>query len=379
MWGICPVLATTAHWPHHLFPTLPLIQWTTIDASTSLEDLLLDLWSTLIGPSMPSPWEILHSRTIQCPSKPSTTVDMEHIWDYMIAKKQDQKQYFDRAHNARELKKLDPNQEILFLSPIENAYIPRTIIDRTSSPHSYYIEAQGKRYCRTRVHIRPIQQDIFEYPILHLQTQLPKLSQNPKPSHIPKPSISVRAHLHTTSLSTHTKTKPLASTTNSCIPRPQQLRASQPNPHLCPITPMLHWLINSYIIVLPKWPFPKYIFPLEATSQPGTQAAQPITCTTLVDIIAVSPQSPSTATSSDLTPAPSDDETDTNSLMMTMTNSDPDHPKAESPTDQSGTTNDKESPMTLQGETTRGVTNDHWCRTTRGVTSKDGKLQIILN
>ena len=66
---------------------------------------------------------------------------------------------------------------------------------------------------------------------------------------------------------------------------------------------------------------------------------------------------------------PSCDCTLEESPLMTETNSNPDHPEVESPTDKYSTTNDQESPMTLHGETTRGVTNDHQHRATRGATS----------
>ena len=62
----------------------------TQDASKSLKDLLLDMQSTPIGPNMPSSHEILHNRTFQCPSKLSTPVNMEHVWNFLLAKMQSQ-------------------------------------------------------------------------------------------------------------------------------------------------------------------------------------------------------------------------------------------------------------------------------------------------
>ena len=40
--------------------------------------------------------------------------------------------------------------------PTADQYIPGTILDKITVPCSYTIEAQGKWYCRTREHIRPI-------------------------------------------------------------------------------------------------------------------------------------------------------------------------------------------------------------------------------
>ena len=178
---------------------------------------------------MSSPWEILHNRTIQCPSNPLTPFNMEHVQDYLIAKKQSQKLYFDHVQNAKEIKQLDPGQEVLFLSTAESAYTPGMIIDRASTPRGYYIEAQSKQYCRTRQHIRPIQQDIFKSPVPKPKAQLPK------PSCIPKPSLSARAHPNTLPQSIHPKPKGLASTaytiSNSCIPR--SLCSQQKLPIVC--------------------------------------------------------------------------------------------------------------------------------------------------
>ena len=127
---------------------------------------------------MPSPREILHNRTFQHPSKPSTPVNMEHVWNLLLARKQSQKQYFDHDHNAKEQQLLDPCQEVLFLFPAENEYIPRTIFDRPSTPHSYNIEVQGKCYCRTREHIRPIHLNIFKHPLPQPKLLHPAASPN---------------------------------------------------------------------------------------------------------------------------------------------------------------------------------------------------------
>ena len=108
---------------------------TTQDAGRSIKDLLLYLWSTPISPQMPSSREILHNRTIQCLGKPSTPVDMEEVCNHLIAMKKSQKQYFDRAHNAKAMAQLDLSQEILFLYPTDQStYIHRTIVDKASTP-----------------------------------------------------------------------------------------------------------------------------------------------------------------------------------------------------------------------------------------------------
>ena len=111
--------------------TLKTALSTSQDARTSLNDLLLDLQS-------------------------------------IISKKQMQEQYFDKSHNARPWSQLDPGQEVLFLSPAyQNSYIPSTIVDKASMPHSYTTEALGKQYCRNGEHICPIKQDIVPRNTMH--------------------------------------------------------------------------------------------------------------------------------------------------------------------------------------------------------------------
>ena len=82
-WAISPA---STHWPHHVLSPLTLIQWLhqvagqdaqdhpqhEPNTGTSLEDLLLDLWSTPISPKIPSPRESLHNRMINCPDRPPT-------------------------------------------------------------------------------------------------------------------------------------------------------------------------------------------------------------------------------------------------------------------------------------------------------------------
>ena len=78
-------------------------------------------------------------------------VNMEMVWDYQIAKKELQKQNFDKSHNVKPLLTLDPSQEVLFLSPAkQHSYIPGTIIEKASTPQSYIIDAQGKLYHGSR-------------------------------------------------------------------------------------------------------------------------------------------------------------------------------------------------------------------------------------
>ena len=41
---------------------------------------------------------------------------MEMVWNYLIARKITQKEYFDKSHGMKPLSTLDPDQNVLFLS-----------------------------------------------------------------------------------------------------------------------------------------------------------------------------------------------------------------------------------------------------------------------
>ena len=194
---------------------------------------LLDLQSTPISPKRPSQREFLHNRTIQYPGRPSMPINMEAVCNHLILKKQMQKQYFGKSHNAKPPSQLNPSQEVLFLSPVDQTtYIPNTIVDRTSTSHSYTIEAQSKQYCIPREHIYPIQQDIIpRNTMYHPEPQLfPNLSCIP----IPKPSHSAPLHSHAKA---HPKPNPKAQSPNSHMPQLSLSHAPQPNPVPSPSTP----------------------------------------------------------------------------------------------------------------------------------------------
>ena len=128
---------------------------TALPTKKPLQSVLLDLRSMPIGPNMPAPHEILHNRTIQGPGRPSQPVDMEHIRNFPISKRQAQCDQFNKAHGVWALPEVPPGQEVLFRSPASDEYIPRTIIEKAPVPQSYIIEAQGKKYLRTREHVWP--------------------------------------------------------------------------------------------------------------------------------------------------------------------------------------------------------------------------------
>ena len=97
---------------------------TATTSGKTLDDVLLSLRSTPIRPNLPSPREILHNHTEECPGHPSHPVNYEQVRNYLLDKKATQKEYHDKSHNAKPLPELEPGQKVLFLSPRgKNQYI----------------------------------------------------------------------------------------------------------------------------------------------------------------------------------------------------------------------------------------------------------------
>ena len=132
---------------------------TTAEASgKTLDKILLHIRSTPIGPDLPSSREILHNLTEDRPGKPSQPVNFGQIRNYLISQNGKQKDNHDCRHQAKSLPELQPGQQVLFLSPVNNKseYIPGTILSPSSTPRSYKIEAKGRIYHHTRQHIHTI-------------------------------------------------------------------------------------------------------------------------------------------------------------------------------------------------------------------------------
>ena len=106
----------------------------------TLDDLLLCIRPTPIRPNLPSPREILHNCTEECPGQPSHPINYEQVRNYLLDKKEIQKKYHDQSHNVKPLSELNTGQNVLFLSPKEqNQYIKGTVTAKASTPRSYYI------------------------------------------------------------------------------------------------------------------------------------------------------------------------------------------------------------------------------------------------
>ena len=118
---------------------------TALPANKPLATVLLDLRSMPIGPKMSAPCEILHNRSIQWPDRPSQPIDLEQVRNFDLQK----------AGLVWPIQ-----QGTQSLSPIRTPPRPRsplqvpwTIIEKAPALHSYIIEAQGKKYHRTREHV----------------------------------------------------------------------------------------------------------------------------------------------------------------------------------------------------------------------------------
>ena len=91
------------------------------------------------------------------PGQTPHAIDYEEIRNYLLDKKSTQNRYHDQSHNVKPFPELKPGQKILFLSlKDENQYTEGTVTNKASTPRSYYLESQGKQYCRTRQHIHAI-------------------------------------------------------------------------------------------------------------------------------------------------------------------------------------------------------------------------------
>ena len=134
---------------------------TATTSGKTLDDVLLSLRSTPIGPNLRKPREMLHNHTEECSRHPLHPVDYEQVRNYLLDKKATQKEYHDKNHNAKPLPELKPGQKVLFLSPREeDQYFEGTITTKALTPRSYHIECQGKTYCHTHQHICTINTEI---------------------------------------------------------------------------------------------------------------------------------------------------------------------------------------------------------------------------
>ena len=179
----------------------------------SLNDLLLILRSTPIGPHLPSPREILHNRTQDQTGQPPHPVDFEEVRNYLIPQKSTEKRHYDKRHNIRDLPELHPG-------PADtNIYIEGTITGPSTTPHSYTIEAQGRTYCCNREHIQPlnINNPTISRPSTYQENHISGPSTQQSPISSPSSNNSCQNTPAKPSKQSHTPT-PKCPASSSCSP-----------------------------------------------------------------------------------------------------------------------------------------------------------------
>ena len=90
---------------------------TATTSGKTLDDVLLSLRSTPIGPNLPSPRDILHNHTEECPGQPSHSVNCKQVRNYLLDKKVTQKEYHDKSHNTKPLSELETRTKISLPQP----------------------------------------------------------------------------------------------------------------------------------------------------------------------------------------------------------------------------------------------------------------------
>ena len=127
---------------------------------------LLQLCDTPITADLPSPAEILHGRPAQGTvlSRPSRKVNICQIHQRLVELQEKQKEQFDRAHRARDLRPLKVKEQVQFFQnkqatgPIK--WTTGTVTEILECGQSYTIQGpNGRVYRRNRAHLKPICHD----------------------------------------------------------------------------------------------------------------------------------------------------------------------------------------------------------------------------
>ena len=126
----------------------------------------LQLRDTPITADLPSPAEILHGHPAQGTvlSRPSKRVNMHQIRQRLVKLQEKQKEHFDRAHRAKDLRPLKIKEQVQFFhnkqgtGPIK--WMTGTVTEILECGQSYMIQAPNSRvYRRNRAHLKPICHD----------------------------------------------------------------------------------------------------------------------------------------------------------------------------------------------------------------------------
>ena len=131
---------------------------TATTSGKTLDDVLLSLRLSPISPNLPSPREILHNCTEECPGHPSHPVDCEQVRNYLLDKKTTQKEYHDKKPQCKTIIRTGTRTENSLPQP-----------KRRKSIHRRHHHYQGS-YTKKVLHRVP-RQDLLPYTPTHMHHQ----------------------------------------------------------------------------------------------------------------------------------------------------------------------------------------------------------------
>ena len=127
---------------------------------------LLQLRDTPIAKDLPSPAEILHGRPAQGAVMPRRhrPVNIQKIRRRLLEIQQTQKEHFDRAHRAKDVRILKVREKVRFFPQKQHGakikWLTGTVTEILERGRSYMLEGpNGKKYRRNRAHLKPLCHD----------------------------------------------------------------------------------------------------------------------------------------------------------------------------------------------------------------------------
>ena len=159
---------------------------------------LLQLCDRPIMADLPSPAEILHG----CPaqgtvlSRPSKCVNICQIWQRLIQLQEKQKENFDKAHRAKDLRVLKVKEQVQFFPNKQGAgpikWITGTVTEILECGLLYMVQAPNSRvYRRNRAHLKPICHDGTSFQDHPAKQEKKQLKNNSFQDHQPSKVKSV--------------------------------------------------------------------------------------------------------------------------------------------------------------------------------------------
>ena len=152
-----------------------------------LHDILNHLSSKPIGFHMSSLWETLQNRMDERPGQPSTPMNTEDFWDFLVEKNSCKRNIMTRGIGPKTYQHHSQDITSWAQKDPEITIISDTIRSTAPEPHSYIIKHQGHLYYLTRHHIHAT--DFSKNCPISRPSQPPHSSTEPanKKSYIPRP------------------------------------------------------------------------------------------------------------------------------------------------------------------------------------------------